>query len=120
MTDPLTPEQDAALSAVMPEVVKAIASAVSSHTWKSKPIAEAILSLVRPTAPAEEMDVQYVSCSGHWHAFQRASDARLPFEGPSYASREDAERAVRECDVDDGLRAAIDRLRSALKEPTDD
>lgn len=53
-----------------------------------------------PTAPAEEMDVQYVSCSGHWHAFQRASDARLPFEGPSYASREDAERAVRECEAD--------------------
>jgi len=30
------------------------------------------------------------------------------------------DRHAPECDVDDGLRAAIDRLRSALKEPTDD
>jgi len=54
MTDPLTPEQDAALSAVMPEVVKAIASAVSSGTWKSKPIAEAVLSLVPPYPKASD------------------------------------------------------------------
>lgn len=51
----LTPRQDAALSAVMPEVVKAIASAVSSGTWKPKPIAEAVLSVVTrapPTRPS--------------------------------------------------------------------
>lgn len=54
MTDQLTPEQDAALSAVMPEVVKAIASAVSSGTWKPKPIAEAVLSVASRT-PAPEV-----------------------------------------------------------------
>lgn len=67
-------------------------SPMGVRDWKIVPTS----GVPKAVTPDHGMTVEYTSCGDHWHAFRRDADldATLPFEGPSFASQEAAEKAV--------------------------